>query len=145
MALGKGQIGRLVALSSAAVLMMAACNAITPSPDPRDAQIAVLLAGNLQDQFGNEAWYPSLQRVNGLPNVQVSVDHCGDAVPPCGSAIIFTSLAQTALDQSTAAIICGDVVKADYEPNMVVTLGLGHFEVDGGSGSDKLASCDASP
>ena len=66
-------------------------------------------------------------------------------MPPCGSAIIFTSIANTALGQSAATIICGDVAKADYDPNMVVTLGLSHFEVDGGSGNEKLASCDASP
>ena len=35
--------------------------------------------------------------------------------------------------------------KADYDPNTIVTLGLGHFEVDGGSGNGTLASCDASP
>src|SRR5450631_3042437 len=116
----------LVAVISAA-LVAAACNAGTSSPDPRDAQIAVLLAGNVQDEYGNDDWYPSLQQVNGLPNIQVIVDHCGDAVPPCGSAIIFTSLANSALGQSNATIICGDVAKADYNPNMVVTLGLDLF------------------
>ena len=128
-----------------AALVAGACTAGTSSPDPRDAQIAPLLAGNLQDEYANEAWYPTLQRVNGLPNIKVSVDHCGDAVPPCGSAIIFTSIPNTALGQSSAAIVCGAVVKADYQPNMSVTLGLGHFEVDGGSGNEKRATCDASP
>jgi hypothetical protein len=134
----------LVAVISTA-LVAVACNAGASSPDPRDAQIAVLLAGNVQDEFGNDVWYPSLQLVNGLPNIQVSVDHCGDAVSPCGSAIIFTSLANTPVGQSSATIICGDVVKADYDPNMIVTLGLGHFEVDAGSGNEELASCDATP
>ena len=134
----------LAAVMSAA-LVAVACTAGTSSPDPRDARIAVLLAGNIQDEYGNDDWYPSLQLVNGLPNIQVTVDQCGDAVPPCGSAVIFTSIANTEVGQSNATIICGDVVKADYEPNMAVTLGLGHFEVDGGSGNETLASCDASP
>jgi len=134
----------LVAVVSVA-LVGVACNAGTSSPDPRDAQIAVLLAGNVQDEYANEDWYPTLRQVNGLPNIQVIVDHCGDAVPPCGSAIIFTSIANTAPGQSNATIICRDVAKADYDPNMVVTLGLEHFEVDGGSGNEKLATCDASP
>jgi hypothetical protein len=107
----------LVAFISAA-LVAVACTAGTSSPDPRDAQIAPLLAGNV---------------------------HCGDAVSPCGSAIIFTSIPNTPLGQSSAAIICGDVVKADYNPNMVVTLGLEQFEVDGGSGNEKLATCDVAP
>jgi hypothetical protein len=47
--------------------------------------------------------------------------------------------------RSDATIICGDVMKADYQPNMVGALGLGHFEVDGGSGNEELASCDATP
>lgn len=122
-----------------------ACNAGVSSPDPRDARIATLLAGNVQDAYANEDWYPTLQLVNGLPNIQVIVDQCGDAVPPCGSAIIFTSNANTESGRSNATIICGDVAKADYNPNMVVTLGLEHFEVDGGSGNEKLATCDASP
>jgi len=134
----------LVGVLSAA-LVAVACNAGTSSPDPRDAQIAALLAGNVQDEFGNDAWYPTLQRVNGLPTIQVSVDQCGDAVPPCGSAVIFTSIPNNASGQSSAAIICGAVAKADYNPNMTVTLGLEHFEVEGGSGSEKLATCDASP
>ncbi len=134
----------LVAVISVA-LVAVACNAGTSSPDPRDAQIAELLAGNVKDGYANDDWYPTLQQVNGLPNIQVSVDHCGDAVPPCGSAIIFTSIANTTLGQSSAAMICGAVAKADYKPNMSVTLGLEHFEVDGGSGQEKLATCDASP
>jgi hypothetical protein len=128
-----------------AALIAVGCTAGTSSPDPRDAQIAPLLAGNVQDEYGNDPWYPTLQRINGLPNIQVSVDHCGDAVSPCGSAIIFTSIANTVLGESSAATICVAVVKADYDPNMSVTLGLEHFEVDGGSGNEKLASCEASP
>ncbi|MGH2464713.1 MAG: hypothetical protein ACRDGI_04565 [Candidatus Limnocylindrales bacterium] len=134
----------VVAVISTA-LVAVACNVGTSSPDPRDALIEPLLAGNVEDGYASEAWYPSLQRMNGLPNIRVSVDGCGDAVPPCGGAIIFTSIPNTTSGQSSAAIICGDVVKADYGPNMSVTLGLGHFEVDGGSGNEKLASCDASP
>jgi hypothetical protein len=129
----------------AAALLGIGCNAGTSSPDPRDAQIATLLAGNVQDKYANDAWYPTLQLVNDLPRIQVSVDGCGDAVSPCGSAIIFTSIPNSSVGQSSASIVCAAVVNADYQPNMSVTLGLGHFEVDGGSGNEKLAACDASP
>jgi hypothetical protein len=134
----------LISGFSVCALVLVACSG-TPSPDPRDAGIAAALAGIVKDHYTTDDWYSMLRQVNDLPKIQVNVNGCGDAVPPCGSAVIFTNVASSTEGQALAGTICSDVSAVVHDPDMAPFLYPQNFEVDGGSGHDKLATCEALP
>ncbi len=96
-----------------------------------DAANTSIMITNVQTQFANEVWYPSLLQSSVGPNVQV----VGTSV------LVFTSLANTTLSQATAATICSSVAGATTDPATGQPIGVTFVNVFG-SPNQSLATCN---
>ncbi len=101
-------------------------------PNPTEAHLAAVLAGNVKDLYATDDWYVTLQQVAGLPNIEVVAS----------TAFVFTRIANTDLGKANALTICHNVAAVTNDPDTAQPLGIRHVKVDGGSGNDELASCD---
>jgi len=101
------------------------------SSSSADAANTSIMIKNVQTQFANEVWYPSLLQSSVGPNVQV-----------VGTSVLaFTSLPNTTIGQATAATICSSVAGATTDPATGQPIGVTFVNVFG-SPNQSLATCN---
>jgi hypothetical protein len=121
----------IVVVVVVAVIAFVATRGNSSSTASADAANTSITITNVQTQFANEVWYPSLLQSSVGPNVQV----VGTSV------LVFTSLANTTLSQATAATICSSVAGATTDPATGQPIGVTFVNVFG-SPNQSLATCN---
>jgi hypothetical protein len=121
----------IVVVVVVAVIAFVATRGNSSSASSADAANTSIMITNVQTQFANEVWYPSLLQSSVGPNVQV----VGTSV------LVFTSLANTTLSQATAATICSSVAGATTDPATGQPIGVTFVNVFG-SPNQSLATCN---